>query len=49
LSFILFLFFTGTGRKLEKGFERLHIFDYFKAKEYFEESLESKTPGASLD
>ena len=35
------------GDKLEDGFERLKMFDYFKAKEYFEKSLEKRTPGAA--
>ncbi len=34
--------------KLEDGFERLKVHDYFKAKEYFEKTLEKKTPGAAF-
>jgi hypothetical protein len=33
--------------KLEDGFERLRVHDYFKAKEYFEKTLGKKTPGAA--
>jgi len=51
LCCLLFFFFSSQvlADKLEKDLSACHIFDYFKAKEYFEESLESKTPGASLD
>ena len=45
IGLFLFLFVSGScfGDKLEKAFERLRLFDYFKAKELFEESLEKKT------
>lgn len=43
-----FIFGTVRADKLEDGFERLSIFDYFKAKESFEKSLEKKTPGAAF-
>jgi hypothetical protein len=33
--------------KLEKGFERLKVHDYFNAKEYFEKSLDDETAGAA--
>ncbi len=33
--------------KLEKGFERLRIFDYFNAKDLFEQSLGKRTAGAA--
>jgi len=34
--------------KLQKGFERLQIHDYFRAKEYFEKSLKKKPAGAAF-
>ncbi len=47
LSFLLIFSFNTKGDKLENGFDRLKMFDYFNAKEYFEKSLESKAPGAA--
>jgi hypothetical protein len=35
------------GGKLEKGFEALFQFDYFKAKEYFERTLEKQPAGSA--
>ncbi|MBK6400083.1 MAG: hypothetical protein IPF75_17990 [Bacteroidetes bacterium] len=35
--------------KLEDGFERLKVHDYFKAKEYFEKTLEKKLRVLLLD
>lgn len=43
----LFIGNTSRADKLEDGFERLKIYDFFNAKEYFEKSLEKKTPGAA--
>lgn len=34
--------------KLEKGFERLAMYDYFGAKEYFEKTLDDETPAAAF-
>jgi len=47
LVLALFIFNSVSADKLEDGFERLKIFDYFKAKEYFEKSLEKKPTGAA--
>lgn len=48
LFFLILLFFLRVhADKLEKGFQRLYRYDYFLAKEYFEQSLKKKTPGAA--
>ncbi|MCX6291090.1 MAG: WG repeat-containing protein [Bacteroidetes bacterium] len=48
LSFLaFFIFYNCFADKLEKGFERLHVYDYFNAREYFSQSLEKKTAGAA--
>ncbi len=47
LLFLMLFSFQSFADKLEKGFERLRIYDYFQAKECFEQSLEKKTPGAA--
>lgn len=50
--FVLFLLqiisMYAKADKLKDGFERLWIYDYFRAKEYFEEAIEKKTPGAAF-
>src|SRR4051812_28133541 len=33
--------------KLEKAFERMKLYDYFLAKDYFEKCLDNKTAGAA--
>lgn len=50
LSAAIFFVITNTvlADKLEDGFARLKIYDYFRAKEYFEKSLEKKTAGAAF-
>ncbi len=51
LVFVLVAFnFIGNVKadKLEDGFDRLKVHDYFRAKEYFEKTLEKKTPGAAF-
>ena len=46
--FILFILCLKTyADKLEKGFEKLKVFDYFAAKEYFEKTLEDETAAAA--
>ena len=40
--FIVLLAKSSYADKLESGFERLKVYDYFSAKEYFETSLEKK-------
>lgn len=50
LLFFLVFFgaaFTLRADKLEDGFERLQMFDYFRAKENFEKIFEKKMPGAA--
>ncbi len=42
-----FIFGSVKADKLEDGFERLKIYDYFKAKEYFEKALEKRPAGAA--
>lgn len=44
--FIAIPFIVKAG-KLEKGFEAIQILDYFKAKAYFEKSIEKEITGAS--
>lgn len=48
LSFFTLLSVVSQAGKLDKGFEALYQFDYFKAKEYFEKSLEKETAGAAF-
>ncbi len=45
--FLLMISFVCLADKLEKGLERLHMYDYFNAKELFEQSLPKKTAGAA--
>ena len=48
LLFILLLIcFKSHADKLEKGFEKLKVFDYFAAKEYFEKTLEDEPAAAA--
>src|SRR3954469_18393441 len=48
LIFLLLLFSTGSyADKLEKAFERLKMFDYFSAKEYFEKSMDDDPAAAA--
>src|SRR4051812_24126512 len=48
LFFLLLLFSTCSyADKLEKGFERLKMFDYFSAKEYFEKSMDDDPAAAA--
>jgi len=47
LFFLIIISFSALADKLEKGFERLRIYDYFLAKQYFQQSLKDKTAGAS--
>ncbi len=48
LLFVLCNFFLNTyADKLEKGFARLKVFDYFSAKEYFEKTFEAETAAAA--
>jgi hypothetical protein len=47
ISFILSTFIS-FGGKIEKGFYRLKIYDYFSAKNYFEKSLKRKTSPAAF-
>ena len=46
--FIVLLAKSANADKLESGFERLKVYDYFSAKEYFETSLEKKPAGAAF-
>ena len=48
LVLAMFVFSVVKADKLKDGFERLNLFDYFKAKEYFEKSLEKKPTGAAF-
>ncbi|MBP6532330.1 MAG: WG repeat-containing protein [Bacteroidia bacterium] len=48
LVLAMFVFSAVKADKLKDGFERLKLFDYFKAKEYFEKSLEKKPTGAAF-
>ena len=47
LFFTLILLLPARADKLDKGFQRLYLYDYFLAKEYFEKSLKKKTAGAA--
>jgi hypothetical protein len=47
LLFVFSISLFAHADKLEKGFERLQVYDYFLAKKYFEQSLENKAAGAS--
>ncbi len=42
-----FIYFNSYANKIEKGFERLKIFDYFAAKEYFEKTFKDETAAAA--
>jgi hypothetical protein len=49
LSVLLMLvFFNARADKLEKGFERLKMFDYFSAKEYFDKSIDNDPAAAAF-
>src|SRR5688572_7466406 len=43
---LLFFFIQSSADKLEKGFEKLKLYDYFNAKRYFEKSFDNE-PAAS--
>lgn len=48
---ILFIFFISSelhAGKLEKGFERLKVYDYFNAKKYFEQSMKNDGAAAAF-
>jgi hypothetical protein len=48
IFFLLILFSTGIyADKLEKGFERLKMFDYFSAKGYFEKAMDDDPAAAA--
>ena len=47
LLILFFVSFESFADKLEKGFERLKIYDYFQAKKDFEETLQKKTAGGA--
>ena len=51
-TIIVFIFITSCtaaqADKLKTGFERLKIYDYFKAKALFEKTIRSKTAGAAF-
>src|SRR5690348_4972410 len=46
--FLLVLFSSvALADKLQKGFERLYVYDFFNAKKYFEEALKNETAAAA--
>src|SRR4051812_5780940 len=44
----LFILKSSFADRLEKGFERLRVYDYFAAKEYFEKTLEGDPAAAAF-
>lgn len=48
LLLLINISFFATAGKLEKGFEALGVLDFFRAKDYFEKSLEKETAGAAF-
>ena len=44
---LLFLQINAFAGKIEKGYERLKLYDYFNAKKYFEKALEDETAAAA--
>jgi hypothetical protein len=46
--FLIAFQFKASADKLQKGFEKLRVYDYFAAKEYFEKDLDDETAAAAF-
>lgn len=47
ILFLIITVFSAKADNVKKGFERLKVFDYFSAKEYFEKSLKGEMPAGA--